>query len=192
MKKRISDNMPTEEKKIYYSKSGKRYLKWFITGIDGYGKEVEVIKMPSPKVFLFKILPLIKNLSEDQLFRLEQKYDSLQPTFKIDPNSITPKMRDFIFSRDKWTCSICKHKNRGDNDIVLNVDHIIPKSKGGSNNYENLRTLCYKCNIKKSNKILDKDALTDTEIDEMTSDDDLEEDLNELVERAGELQDDRV
>jgi len=33
-----------------------------------------------------------------------------------------------------------------------------------------------------------KDALTDTEIDEMTSDDDLEEDLNELVERAGELE----
>lgn len=35
----------------------------------------------------------------------------------------------------------------------LTVDHIIPISKGGESNFENLQILCRKCNLKKSNKI---------------------------------------
>jgi len=35
----------------------------------------------------------------------------------------------------------------------LNLDHLIPKSKGGSNNLENLRLTCYRCNNSRGNSL---------------------------------------
>lgn len=48
-----------------------------------------------------------------------------------------------IFSRDG---NRCKHCGATDN---LTIDHITPVSKGGSDNPENLQTLCRSCNSKK-------------------------------------------
>lgn len=36
--------------------------------------------------------------------------------------------------------------------ILMNLDHICPKSKNGSNNEDNLRTMCVICNQKKGSK----------------------------------------
>ncbi len=38
-------------------------------------------------------------------------------------------------------------------DVKLHIDHTFPASKGGNSKYENLRYLCEKCNLSKSNKI---------------------------------------
>jgi len=38
--------------------------------------------------------------------------------------------------------------------IRITIDHIIPKSKGGKNNHENLQVMCESCNTKKGNKII--------------------------------------
>lgn len=35
---------------------------------------------------------------------------------------------------------------------LMTIDHIIPKSKGGSNNLDNLDPMCEKCNTKKGDK----------------------------------------
>jgi hypothetical protein len=42
-----------------------------------------------------------------------------------------------------------------DDYIPMNVDHILPKSKGGSNNIKNLQPMCYICNTTKGNQIPD-------------------------------------
>jgi 5-methylcytosine-specific restriction endonuclease McrA len=34
----------------------------------------------------------------------------------------------------------------------ITIDHIIPKSKGGSNHLSNLRPMCYECNRRRGNK----------------------------------------
>ena len=52
-----------------------------------------------------------------------------------------------VFNRDKYTCQYC-HVVGG----ILEVDHIIPFSKGGSDDFENLVTSCRKCNRQKKDK----------------------------------------
>ena len=39
-------------------------------------------------------------------------------------------------------------------NLLLEIDHIIPVSKGGLTEESNLQTLCWKCNRSKSDKIL--------------------------------------
>lgn len=54
--------------------------------------------------------------------------------------------RKRIFKRDNNTCGYCgSHKN-------LTVDHILPKSRGGKNTWENMITCCNRCNSMKDNR----------------------------------------
>ena len=50
---------------------------------------------------------------------------------------------------DKWgrTCAYC-----GKKDVPLEVEHIVPKSRGGTNRVSNLTLSCRKCNLKKGDK----------------------------------------
>jgi 5-methylcytosine-specific restriction endonuclease McrA len=62
------------------------------------------------------------------------------------------KLRFEIFKRDGFKCAYC---GRGPKDnVVLHVDHIHPKSKGGINSKSNLITACFDCNIGKSDALL--------------------------------------
>ncbi len=54
-----------------------------------------------------------------------------------------------IFHRDNNSCMYCGRHSKPKN---LNVDHIIPKAKGGRATWENLVCTCYKCNSKKGNR----------------------------------------
>lgn len=53
--------------------------------------------------------------------------------------------RDLVLRRDRVQCVWCGSKGR------LEIDHIIPWSAGGSDDFDNLRTLCHDCNQERSN-----------------------------------------
>ena len=61
---------------------------------------------------------------------------------------MTPALRYQILVRDRFTCQICGHTQK--DGAILQVDHIIPVSKGGKTVPENLRVLCSLCNVGKS------------------------------------------
>lgn len=61
---------------------------------------------------------------------------------------ITPSLREQIIARDKC----CQRCGKGPPDVVLHIDHIIPFSRGGSNDADNLRALCAPCNMSKGAK----------------------------------------
>lgn len=68
-------------------------------------------------------------------------------------NDIRPAVRFDIFKRDNFTCQYCGLKPP---QVVLHVDHINPKSKGGSDTEENLITSCQSCNLGKGSKPLER------------------------------------
>lgn len=67
---------------------------------------------------------------------------------------MTKKMREFIKKRDNYTCCICGNSTHEEPNLLLEIDHIIPVSKGGCTVEDNLQTLCWKCNRSKSDKII--------------------------------------
>jgi hypothetical protein len=72
--------------------------------------------------------------------------------------AVSKKTRFEVFKRDSFACQYC---GQSAPEVILEVDHIIPVSKGGDNDVTNLITSCFACNRGKSNKKLsNKDALT--------------------------------
>ena len=65
----------------------------------------------------------------------------------------TKKLREVIKNRDNFTCCNCGNSTHTEPNLLLEIDHIIPVSKGGYTVEENLQTLCWKCNRSKSNKL---------------------------------------
>ena len=67
--------------------------------------------------------------------------------------------RDAIYSRDGFVCYLCgcTVQTGGDYnaDDAATLDHVIPRSKGGSDEDENLRTCCRLCNSLKADSVLD-------------------------------------
>jgi hypothetical protein len=71
------------------------------------------------------------------------------------PSGWIPRaVREEVYRRDRNRCVTCK-ATKG-----LAIDHIIPYSKGGTNEVENLQVLCRRCNGKKGAKLLQGDAMT--------------------------------
>src|ERR1700757_4083782 len=55
--------------------------------------------------------------------------------------------RRAVFARDSWTCQYCGSRSN------LTVDHVIPRSKGGSSTWENIVASCAPCNRRKGDRL---------------------------------------
>jgi len=68
---------------------------------------------------------------------------------ELDP--VPSTVRYDVLKRDR-KCVLCGAAPEVDSAVRLHVDHIIPRSKGGSNDISNLQLLCAECNLGKSNR----------------------------------------
>ncbi len=62
-------------------------------------------------------------------------------------NTIPLSKREIIVIRDGFKCCYCSRPF--DSIKEIHIDHIIPKSRGGSDTYENLVSSCSRCNLEK-------------------------------------------
>src|SRR5262245_2864803 len=65
--------------------------------------------------------------------------------------AVSVRTRFEAFKRDDFTCQYCGRRSP---DVVLEIDHIVPESAGGSDDIINLRTACWACNRGKADKPL--------------------------------------
>lgn len=60
----------------------------------------------------------------------------------------------FLFARDDYTCQYCgRHRSELRGRQFLTRDHIVPKSRGGGNSWENVVTSCSPCNNRKGGRL---------------------------------------
>jgi 5-methylcytosine-specific restriction endonuclease McrA len=62
------------------------------------------------------------------------------------PYRRVPLTRQNVFHRDQHQCQYCGKTS------MLTLDHVIPKSRGGRETWENMVTACLRCNVSKGNK----------------------------------------
>ncbi|MCL2569989.1 MAG: HNH endonuclease [Firmicutes bacterium] len=73
-----------------------------------------------------------------------------QDRINRERSRVTNSVRYDILKRDGHECKICG--STASDGVKLHVDHIVPVSKGGTSDCDNLQTLCDRCNSGKSNK----------------------------------------
>ena len=67
----------------------------------------------------------------------------------IRPQSNPNFTRFNVFLRDKFMCQYCGSKKE------LTFDHLLPRSKGGKTNWDNVVTACSNCNVQKGGRLLE-------------------------------------
>lgn len=73
-----------------------------------------------------------------------------RPVFMLAQPPLSPlrwqKLRFQIFKRDHYRCQLCGVAATDGPHVRLEVDHIIPRSRGGTDDPSNLLTMCFGCN----------------------------------------------
>lgn len=67
------------------------------------------------------------------------------------PAHIWRSLREQVFERDDYTCHYC-----GSRGVRLECDHVLPVSRGGGHDLDNLVTACFACNRSKRAKTVEE------------------------------------
>ena len=74
---------------------------------------------------------------------------------KIKRRYFTARQRQIITERFEGICQACGKEGLSplstDDDFLASIDHVIPLSRGGTNDDDNIQLLCLPCNLKKGN-----------------------------------------
>lgn len=121
------------------------YLKVTLSRSDMNGRVFDVKSKMFYDKDIFTLIKRLDNRSGD-FYRDREIWDAL---CRVERAKVSNKMRFDIYDRDGHRCRNCGISQRY---ADLEIDHIIPISKGGKSTYDNLQTLCHKCNVEKGDK----------------------------------------
>lgn len=108
---------------------------------------VEYINNDKEEIVTIEIKP--ENKGIDKNYIIPEKSFIKRKTNR----DINLRLRFRVLQRDNFKCKICGKSPANDPSIILHVDHIIPWAKEGETIFENLQTLCSKCNLGKSDLV---------------------------------------
>ena len=117
------------------------FVKITLTNINGY-----YIKSKRAVFGVKEITSIVNELKRKRGDRY-LNYDIWKSISNVERAKVTNRLRFAIYKRDNYRCKKCGSTEN------LEIDHIIPVSKGGKSTYSNLQTLCHKCNKEKGSKI---------------------------------------
>ncbi len=154
---RASDKIKKNLPLFYKIFSDKRKLSYLVCGLN-----YELANIEEPFLYFLYISPGGRSRNENKitidisiiqtLVREVSKSVSKKGHSKHQRSIMTNDLREAIKKRDNYTCCKCGNSIYGEPNLLLEVDHIIPISKGGKTEASNLQTLCWRCNRLKSNK----------------------------------------
>ena len=102
-------------------------------------------------VFLDRVTILSEYDTSVRSPSFEMKLPSVIALKEYIPQSRRPAFTRFnVFLRDRFSCQYCDERFPTQE---LTFDHVIPRSRGGGTNWENVVTACSVCNLKKGNKM---------------------------------------
>ena len=72
---------------------------------------------------------------------------------KVPYHRAVPLTRRTVFARDSGTCQYCGAS-------AENLDHVVPRSRGGHHTWDNVVACCLRCNAKKGNRLVNEAGLS--------------------------------
>lgn len=119
------------------------------------------VKLINTNLNGYKKTSKIKIFGEDIVKNLINELNKRNGTFylnkeiwnaicRVERGRVSNKMRFYILERDHYRCRCC---GRSQNEVELEIDHIVPIAKGGKSTSDNLQTLCTECNRRKGTTI---------------------------------------
>jgi DnaD/phage-associated family protein len=134
----------------------KLFLKTFIEVVQSkenptWGEIREKAGIVSEQIYLERLKNLKLFVIEPEGRIIRNAAITLEMLVVPNVRHISKSLRFDVFQRDHHTCQYC---GRTPPDVVLVVDHIIPISQNGTDDFDNLITSCEECNAGKSNKLI--------------------------------------
>lgn len=115
------------------------------------GRMHRVVDEKKESFDLNEIIDALKSIDSSKLidgrrFYSREVWKSIE---RVERAKVSKELRQEIFERDGYTCVNCGSTEKES----LEIDHIMPISKGGKTEPSNLQTLCRNCNARKGNNI---------------------------------------
>lgn len=136
-----------------------------------YGEKIKNLRIPNYEELVMlkqeveKAGASIDDLIFDFINKKPQHFTLSTPTFRSPVNKSKQKSIEVkidnkkrkIYQRSGGVCYLCGSPVQFNR---MSIDHVIPRSRGGSNKIENLRATHAECNRKKSNKLIEEIGIT--------------------------------
>ena len=112
-------------------------------------RDGELVNLQLPKLTLEKKL-VIRQLCEEKMQNfIESRGLAIWNHRLVETQPVPNSVRYQVLKSANGKCMLCGALA---SDAVLHVDHIVPRSEGGTNDIESLQRLCEQCNLSKSNR----------------------------------------